>query len=279
MTTSCLQGNYSKKPEQQRPINDEELTTVRSDAGKLAWLATVTSPAASFQANIPIQGGKQYKKTVETLGSTRSVLDKIRKNDLCKIEFCEQDFDSIHIRLYTDGFFQTLPTKHCQRGFIVALSETFHDFSIIHLDNSRAPRRPCSSEEIEVLALEIGIRSLRNLKQIIFQVFQNEVSTVCYVANRTMSDNLTNTIVSSLHEVYFRCRESIEDAALNSACLLSGIPKPTEAMRERNDNGVLQRWLGTDKCFTPPPRVYMLDLSQYCVSSYIPASSVPIGHE
>lgn len=53
-------------------INNEEVETVRSDAGKLAWLATKSALLASFQASFALQGEKNNPRAIQTLINTRN---------------------------------------------------------------------------------------------------------------------------------------------------------------------------------------------------------------
>lgn len=85
MTMTDLNLESCTKPELARSLNDDEVKIICSDAGKLAWLATGTSPLASFQASVALQGGKDYTKTLQTLIHTCDLLSSIRNENLSSI--------------------------------------------------------------------------------------------------------------------------------------------------------------------------------------------------
>ena len=87
MTITDMKQDPVMKPDKSIPINDNEIKMLRSDAGKLAWLATGSTPLASFQASVPLQGGKDSKKTIQTLIDTRGILKSVQQNDLSSITY------------------------------------------------------------------------------------------------------------------------------------------------------------------------------------------------
>ena len=277
MNLNEMKDKYQTKPERERRIDEDELKIIRSDAGKLAWLATGTSPLALFQASVALQSSKENPRTVNTLLTTRMVLCKIKDNGYGRIDFKELQEESIHIRLYTDGAFQNLSTKHSQIGFIVALSDAENGFNIVHWHSARAPRRPHSTEESEIMALDSGMKTIRNLRHMVFHILKREVPIVCYIDNETMWSNLMNTTVPSMPEIYHRCREAIYTEVVNSVCLISGTLNPADAMTKFKDNQMLQRSIHNNICYTIPTRVFMLQTSRYCDCNFIPTTRVPMA--
>ena len=124
------------------------------------------------------------------------------------------------------------------------------------------------------MALDSGIKTIRNLKMIVFQLLKKNAPTVCYVDNQTMWDNLMNSTVPSIPEVYYRFREAIQHEVINSVCLIPGSDNPSDAMKKAKDNGKLKRSIADGICITPPTRVFMLQLSKYRNATYIPTLSV-----
>ena len=184
----CIsQAEYSKKinvsssldsatkPELSRDMTQEEISQLRSDAGKLAWLAVGTSPLSSFQASVALQRDKGKRTPIlRTLLDTRRALLDSQNSNNTEIQYVSLHEDSIHIRVYSDGSFQNLPTKHSQIGFIIGIADKDDKFNIIHWHSSRAPRRPCSTEQSELMALDIALRTLENIRSIIFALLKGK---------------------------------------------------------------------------------------------------------
>ena len=189
--------NYTK-PEQTRQLDGREMSLLRSDSGRLAWLATGTSPLSSFHASVSLQSGKDNPRTVKTMIDARNALRYIQKNLLSTLTFKPLDNQSIHIRMYTDGAFQNLSTKHSQIGFVIMLSDKNNVSNIVHWHSARANRRPNSTEESEMFALDAGIKCIRNMRKIIYQLLDRDVPIVCFIDNQSLWMNLMNITAHSI---------------------------------------------------------------------------------
>ena len=268
--------NYTKD-EQSRQLTSEELKILRSDSGRLAWLATGTSPLSAFHASVSLQSGKETPRTAKSMIDARKAVIYIRDRSLSTLEYKGLHNASIHIRLYTDGAFQNLATKHSQIGFVVMLSDKKDVSNIIHWHSARAPRRPNSTEESEMMALDCGIKCIRNMRKIVFQLLNREIPVVCYIDNQTLWMNLMNITAHSLPEIAYRCREAIYDEVLNSVCLIEGKHNPSDAMTKQKDNNALLTTISTNICKTDPTRVFMLQTSKYRDTKFIPTCQVPMN--
>ncbi len=152
------------KPELMRDMTSEEISQLRSDAGKLAWISTATSPLLSFHSSIALQRNKFRKiPPLSLLQNIRKTIAETQKEKTSSLRNVQMDEESIHIRVYSDGAFQNLPTKHSQIGFIIALADRFDTFNIVHWQSARANRRPHSTEQSELLALDAALRCIENL--------------------------------------------------------------------------------------------------------------------
>jgi len=186
------------KPELARPMNEDEISKLLSDAGKFAWIAVGTSPLSAFQASVALQRNKHQRiPSLFVVRDTRCVLRMAKDDALAMITYVPLDYETIHIRVYSDGAFQTLSTKHSQIGFLVFLADKDDTCNIIHWHSARAPRRPCSTEKSELMALDVALRVTENLRKIVFQLLEKETSLVLYVDCETLWSNFTAAASSS----------------------------------------------------------------------------------
>ena len=268
--------NYTNT-EQTRELDDREISLLRSDSGRLAWLATGTSPLSSFHTSVSLQSGRDNPITVKTMIDARNALRYIQKNLLSTLNFKPLHRESIHIRMYTDGAFQNLKTKHSQIGFVIMLSDKNNVSNIVHWHSARANRRPNSTEESEIFALDAGIKCIRNMRKIIYELLDREVPIVCFIDNQSLWMNLMNITAHSIPEVAYRCREAIYDEIINSICLIEGNDNPADAMTKSKDNGKLRKVIEENFCESNATRTFMLQTSKYNHLNYIPTCKVPMN--
>jgi len=104
--------NNATKPEFQRSMTGSEISSLRSDAGKLAWIATGTSPLSAYHASVALQRNRDQKiPPLQFLADTRKALMSIKERRLSVLTYTPLDSATIHIRVYSDGSFQNLATK------------------------------------------------------------------------------------------------------------------------------------------------------------------------
>lgn len=264
------------KPDLHRKLNDGEVTQHRTATGRLAWVATGTSPTYACLDSTALQG---KKKTVSLLQSCRKAYNQLAVDNLASLRFVPLDFESIHIRVFSDSSFQNLPDKHSQIGFIFTLADKHDKTNIFHWHSSRATRRPTSTEEAELFALDVALQRLRNQRKIVFQLLQKEVPAVVYIDNQTLWQNLMNTTAPSLPEVMLRCRDHINDETVNSVCLIHTAYNPADAMTKKKPNSALVNTIKRIEHKVPVKRVFMLQHSLYRHSSFIPTSHVPMKED
>lgn len=200
----------------------------------------------------------------------------IKTNKLAVLKYIPLDEQSSHIRMYSDGSFQNLGTKHSQIGFIIGIADKLDGFNLVHWHSSRAPRRVHSTEESELMALDAGLRCLDNLRMVMFTLLKKEVPIVVYIDNQTLSSNLINETVPSIPEVGYRCREPIHDGRIASACLIPGDINPANSMTKAKPNRCLKQAIFANKYVTPSKKVFKLQDSKYRTSPWILTASVPI---
>ena len=261
------------KAELNRTLNDEELSEHRKLAGRLAWIATGTSPLSSFPASAALQG---KSKQLKLLHETDKHLRIVKEEHLAKLTNVPLDLSTASVRVYSDGAYQNLEDKHSQIGFVLGIADQDDNINIFHWSSCRTPRRAHSTEEAELMALDIALRTIRNMRHIVFQLMKREIPIVCYVDNQALWDNLMNETAGSIPDIMARCRSYIHDGTIASVCLISGTCNPADAMTKRKPNGALQHILAHNSCQTPPRKVFMMQTNQYRNAPYIPTTSVPM---
>lgn len=121
------------KEEMSRNMDFTGILALRSTAGKIAWLATGTSPLSSYHASVALQRYKeQLIPSFQILQKTKNALMNIQSNCKASLNYVQLDEETIHIWVYTDGSYQNLETKHSQIGFIIGLADKDDHFNIFH---------------------------------------------------------------------------------------------------------------------------------------------------
>lgn len=160
-----------KKPtaklDHHRELLHEKLTKQCTADGRLAWLGTGTSPTSSCIANMALQG---TTKTVALLQSCCAAYQNVAIDKLASLGYAPLEFDTIHIRVFTDGSLENLPDKLSQIGFLFVLIDGDNRCTIFHWHTSRATRRQSSTEEAELFSLHLALQRFRKQCQIMFQL-------------------------------------------------------------------------------------------------------------
>ena len=265
------------KEELQRKLTDTETTTLKSIAGKLAWIATCTSPIYAFHASVALQRHTEDPGTpLSILIATYDALQNAKKKEHAKLKYIPLNNESIHIRLYADAAFQNLRTKHSQIGFIIYLADGNNNVNLIHWHSSRAPRRPHSTEQAELMALDHAFRTVENISSTVNRIIGRSVPVVSYIDCDTLWTNLMNETVPTIPEIGYRCREAITSQRTHSMCLIPGAINPADGTTKAKPNRMLEHSILHNNLDTPPKRVFMLQESPFRHCSYIPTSSVPM---
>lgn len=110
------------------------------------------------------------KKTSALLQSCKEAYEKVTTENLALLRYIPLDFSTIHMLVFSDGSFQILPYKHSQVGFVFVLADGHERCNLFQCHSSRATRRPASSEEPELLSLDISLHWLRSQRHIMMQL-------------------------------------------------------------------------------------------------------------
>jgi len=71
-------------------------------------------------------------KPVTVILDTKTSLFDARSLNVSTLRNIPLEESTIHLRVYSDGLYQNLPTKHSQIGFIIGLGDKEENFNVIH---------------------------------------------------------------------------------------------------------------------------------------------------
>lgn len=226
----------------------------------MAWICTGTSPTSAFIASTALQG---KPKTVNLLQICPHEYKNVTIEKLASLRYVPLDFDTIHVKVYTEGSLQNLPDKHSQIGLIFILADGDNSWNTCHWHSSRALRSPSSTEEGELFAFDFSLKRFFSQRQIMFQLLQKDVHTVLYIEKQYLCQNLMNITTSTIPDVMYRCREKINDEIVNRIWLIESIFNPADAMTKKNWNPTLLHIIRTNQHVVPTKLVFMLQHRLY----------------
>lgn len=88
---------------------------------------------------------------------------------------------------------------------IVILCDRSFNATIVHLHSTRTIRRPFFTEEAELFAADLSLRSVRSLKEVPFQLLRKEGPIEHYIENQALGCNLMSSAKTTIPEVMFHC--------------------------------------------------------------------------
>lgn len=266
--------------DQNRQVTDQEHKCLQTLAGKLAWIATCTSPLSAFSASVSLQRHREEPTIPLTLlYRTFDVLDSAKKTSITKLHYVPLDESTIHLRVYCDASFQNLRTKHSQIGFCIFTADGTNQVNLIHWHSSRAPRRGHSTEQTELMALDEALKSVEYVSKMLNDLMRKDIPVVVFIDCDTLWSNLMKETVPTIPEIGYRCREAITEERVHSMCLIKSSSNPADALTKAKANKSLQIAIDSNSLITPPHRVFMLQSSRFRHLSYIPTSTVPMPND
>lgn len=155
-----------------RELDDDKNNQQRTAAGYLAWVATGTSPRSVCLANMALQG---KTKTIALLCACQNAYAKLSGENLSSHRYVPLAFESIHMRVFSDGSFQNLPENHLKVGFVFTFADKYNDSNIFHWHSGHASRCPASTKKAELLPLNTALQRFQNQRMVAFQLSQKEV--------------------------------------------------------------------------------------------------------
>lgn len=108
----------------------------------------------------------------------KSVLSYATTNLTSPLQFVLFDYYTVYIRVYADEAYQNLAMKHSQVVYIITLSDHAEATNVVHWHSVCASRQFHSTEEAELLALDLAFREIQNMRMSIFQLLNKEVPIV-----------------------------------------------------------------------------------------------------
>lgn len=148
-------------------LMNEMTTELRTVASRLAWIAPSTFTRSACKASMAPQG---KSKRVTILNSCDEAYLNASKEKLISLLFVPLEFFSIQAQIVSNLLFQNLPEKHLQIEFTLLHSDGHDQCNLFQRHSSRATRWPASTDEAELLALDIYLLRLCNCRRNMFQL-------------------------------------------------------------------------------------------------------------
>lgn len=133
---------------------------------------------------------------MSTLFNTHTALAPAENDGQEEINYIAIDELSIHIRIHAESAFEYLRANHSQIGFTIRLSHQHDNVNVMHWYSSRTPRRPYSTEQVELVALDIAFCSSKNTCKMNNGLPGRTVPVVAIIDCNKLWTNLMN---SSMH--------------------------------------------------------------------------------
>lgn len=109
----------------------------------------------------------------------------------------------------------------------------------MHWNSSRAPRRPHSREQGELMALDVAFRSLKNMLNPVNNVLVRSISVVAYIYCDTLWTDLVNETVLNIPEIGYRCCKAITTSHIHLMYLLPDSINPEYGTIKARQNKIL----------------------------------------
>jgi hypothetical protein len=110
-------------------LND--IASVRTARGKVAWIATWTRPDAAFAMGRPRQISPE-NFNFEATKACNDLNDYLKKTVKRNLIFCKLDANSLHVVFYSDASFADNLDLSSQIGGIILLKENHGDPYVLH---------------------------------------------------------------------------------------------------------------------------------------------------
>lgn len=106
---AITEGPANQKEDLNRALTETEVHTICSVSGKLAGIATCTSPRNALHVSLDLQRHKEDPHTpLAILPSRHQDLTNVMHSSLDTLENIALDNQSIHHHVYPDAYFQNL---------------------------------------------------------------------------------------------------------------------------------------------------------------------------
>ena len=131
-------------------MNEDIRSELRTVIGQLNWLACISKPEISFE--VSYLSSRVTEATIEDVIKANKIVTRIQANTL-RLLFPSLDRRFLHIQVFTDGSFNSLPKSGSQGGQIVLLCNNQQNCSMLAWNSSCLKRVTRSTFATETLAM------------------------------------------------------------------------------------------------------------------------------
>ena len=125
-----ISGNLDKTD----PVNEDICSELRTVIGQLNWLACISKPEISFE--VSYLSIRVTEATIEDVTKATKIVTQIQANTP-RLLFPSLDRRFLHIQVFTDGSFNSLPKSGSQGGQTVLLCDNQQNCSMLAWNSSR----------------------------------------------------------------------------------------------------------------------------------------------
>ena len=147
---SIKKASISGNPGKTAPVNKDICSELRTFIGKLNWLACISKPEISFE--VSYLSSRVTEATIGNVIKANKIVTRIQANP-SRLLFLNLDRRFLHIQVFTDGSFNSLPKSGNQGGQIVLLCDKQQNCSMLAWNSSRLKIVTRSTLAAETLAI------------------------------------------------------------------------------------------------------------------------------
>ena len=179
-----------KDADQHAPVTDEMRTDLRSVIGQLNWLACISRPEISF--DVSYFSGKVKDATVADVYQVNKVVTKVQNNPSF-IHFPKLDPNSLHLRTYADGSFNSLSNGGSQGGQLVLLCDRYDRCCPLGWNSTRLKRVVRSALAAETLSMCDGCELSFFIAAMAKEILNSQIPLYVVTDSRSLYEALGST--------------------------------------------------------------------------------------
>ena len=168
-------------------LSAEAREMFRSAVGQLTWLAGISRPEIAY--HVCVAATISSSATVRDAQQLNKVIKKVQ-NSTAFITYPSLQFDTIHIRVYTDGSYNSLPNGFSQGGQIVFLADAQGNSCPIAWKSSKLRRVVRSALAAETLSLCDGCELAHYLSSLIEPLGISKQPVQGYIDSQSLFETL-----------------------------------------------------------------------------------------
>ncbi len=199
-----------------RPLTQTEVTTLRSKAGQINWIAGQSRPDLAFD-NCTI-ANRMSKPTVSDIHFANKIVRKIGTKNI-QLAFPQSlDMDDVQLVAFCDASHANLPDRGSQGGFIVFLVDKNGDYCTVTWQSRKIKRIVNSTLAAECLAAVDTAENCLLLKATIKEITGGDIKVSLFSDNKSLVEaahTSTQTENKRLQIDMGILREMLEKGELN----------------------------------------------------------------